>query len=804
MPDGQMHGIVEYIRGLVVAPDLASLTDSDLLERFRVQRDESAFEALVRRHGPMVLGLCRRILHDPQDAEDAFQATFLVFVRKSGSIAKPELLGNWLYGVASRTARVARKAAEKRRAKEDKAVPHEQRAEASLWQEFQPFLDYELSRLPAKYRVPVILCHLEEKSRHEAAQALGVPEGTLSSRLARARTLLAQRLARRCPTLTGGALFAGLGPQATAAALPASLVQTTVKAGMRVLGGRALSAGLVSAQVALLSEGVVRAMFLTKLKIIATIVCLGGLLTLGIGTVASRSLGTGDETSKAAGAPKDESSPLVKLALETARTVTDPEAKLRVLLRVAAVQFKTGDLTGARKTRQEAFEFAKSFAVGIPRADALLKVAWSQIEAKDRSAVVETLKHAEQAVTPIEGESERPTWLARLIGAQATAGDYEGGLRTLAKGEGFQGTLLSQFGFQLNTENKEAARKAITQAQALVKFEDKRSSERTNGLSGVAYALLKVGDLNQALETAAKLGNEQDGCLEIIAAAQARDGDIAGAVRTAKSIQQDDAKADALEAIARAQAKAGDLTAARSTVKEVRELVEKLQQAEIGRQAERGRPRRQPFFPSPEFSKLSMLQARIAFTQLLLGDKSGALVTAASITSDLQKADALLEMGRNRLTAGKPNEPREMLVAASEAAQRAVPAGPQRYWPAQNAKAARLQLIAREQVKVGDIKEAFKTANSIPTDQAMDDALAAIAPAQAEAGDRKGALDTIARIRAETSKATALEGVAEILVQTGHEKDAVDLAAKQASSVHKAYALLGVVLGKTKVKAPKE
>jgi RNA polymerase sigma factor (sigma-70 family) len=796
MPDGQMHGVVEYIRGLVVAPDLASLTDSDLLERFEVQRDGSVFEALVRRHGPMVLGLCRRILHDPQDAEDAFQATFLVFVRKSGTIAKPELLGNWLYGVAFRTARVARAAAEKRRAKEAKAVPREQRAEASPWQEFQPFLDHELSRLPAKYRIPVILCHLEEKSRYEAAQALGVPEGTLSSRLARARTLLARRLARRCPTLTGGALLAGLGPQATAAALPAALVQTTVKAGMCVLGGRALTAGVVSAQVALVSEGVVRAMFLTKLKIIAAIVCLGGLLTLGVGTVASRSLGTGDESSKVTVASKGESSPLLNQALEAARTVTDPEAKLRVLLRIASVQHKTGDTAGARKTRQEAFELSKGFAAGIPRADALLKVAWSQIDAKDRTAVFETLKQAEQAVTPIEGESERPTWLARLIGAQATAGDYEGGLRTLAKGEGFQGTLLSQFGFQLNIDNKEAARKALTQAQALVKFEDKHESERTNGLSGVAYALLKLGNLDQALETAAKLGKEQDSCLEIIASAQARDGDVAGAVHTAKGIQQDDAKADALDAIARAQAKAGDLAAARTTLGEVRGLADKLQQAEIGRL------QRQPF-PNPQF-RFSLLQARIAPTQLLLGDKSGALVTAASITSDLQKADALLEMGRNRVTAGKPTEAREMLIAASEAAQRAVPAVPQRVRPAQNAKAARLQLIAREQVKAGDIKEAFKTANSIPTDQAMDDALAGIAPAQAEAGDRKGALETIARIRDETSKATALEGVAEKLVQTGHEKDAVDLAAKQASPVHKAYALLGVVLGNAKPKAPKE
>src|SRR5262249_7898076 len=159
---------------------------------------------------------------------------------------------------------------------------------------------------------------------------------------------------------------------------------TTVKAGRCVMGGRAVTAGVVSARVALLSEGVVRAMFLTKLKIIAAIVCLGGLLTLGVGAVASRSLGTGDEASKVTGVSKDESSPLLKQALEAARTVTDPEAKLRVLLRIATVQYKTGDLDGAKKTRHEAFELAKSFPNGKARADALDSVAGVQIEVKDR------------------------------------------------------------------------------------------------------------------------------------------------------------------------------------------------------------------------------------------------------------------------------------------------------------------------------------------------------------------------------------------------------------------------------------
>jgi hypothetical protein len=220
--------------------------------------------------------------------------------------------------------------------------------------------------------------------------------------------------------------------------------------------------------------------------------------------------------------------------LETTKDITDAQVKLRVLLRIASVQDRTGDPAGARKTRQEALELARGFAAGSPRVEALLMVVQSQIEAKDRSAVFETLKQAEQAVAAIEGENEKPTWLARLMDAQATAGDYEGGLRTLAKGGNFQGNLLAGFCFQLNIENKEAARKAVTQALAMVKFEGEQAAgQRISGLSGACFALAKVGELDQALETA-KAGKEQDRCLQAIAAVQAGDGDIAGAARTAK------------------------------------------------------------------------------------------------------------------------------------------------------------------------------------------------------------------------------------------------------------------------------
>jgi RNA polymerase sigma factor (sigma-70 family) len=794
MPDGELHAVVDFIHGLVVDPDLASQTDTELLNRFLTNRDENAFEALVRRHGPMVLALCRRILRDPQDAEDAFQAAFLVFVRKAASITKPQLLGNWLYGVASRTARAGRAAAEKRRVKEAEAVPHEQPAQESPWQELQPFLDRELNRLPAKYRIPLVLCHLQEKSRQEAAQALGLPEGTLSSRLARGRALLAQRLMRWCPSVAGEVFLAALGKQAIAA----PLVQATTKAGMSVLAGQPINTGLVSAQVALLSQGVLRSMLMTKLKIAAVVLCVGSLLACAVGTAVSRGFRPEDDSPAAVGASKSPSDSLMNQVLETTKNITDAQAKLRVLLRIASVQDTTGDPAGARKTRHEALELAKGFAAGIPRVDALLMVAQSQMEAKDRTDVFDTLKQAEQAVTAVKGESEKPTWLARLVIAQATAGDYEGGLRTLAKGGNFQGNLLQFFGNHLNTEDKKAARKAITQALALVKFEGERAEvQRINGLSGACYALVKAGDVDQALKTAAKMGKEQDRCLQAIVVAQTGDGDLAGAVRTAKGIQQDDFKVDALDAIVLAQAKAGDLTSARSTLNEVRKLVEKLQQAEMKGFGEF----RQQRFPTP---RLDQLQVRIALSQLQLGDKSGALVTVAAIESDLPKARALLQMGMNRRKAGKPTEAREMLLAASQNAQRVVPAVRRGGWPSKSEKAAVLGFIAREQAKAGDIKEAFRTADTIPTDHAMDDALAGIAPAQAEAGDLKGALETVARIRDETSKADALDDLAQVLARAGHEKDALALAAEQKSPAVKARVLLGVIVGKAKAKPPKQ
>src|SRR5271170_4507596 len=196
MTISRLNSVLHHLRD-----GLATIGPSDgqLLERFLARRDENAFDALVRRHGPMVLGVCRRVLRNSHDAEDAFQATFLVLVRKAASIALRDLLANWLYGVAHQTALKARATAARRKQRERQVaeMPETAVAKENLWQDLQPLLDEALSRLPDKYRRVIVLCDLEGKTRKEAAQQLVCPEGTVAGRLARARAMLARRLAQR-------------------------------------------------------------------------------------------------------------------------------------------------------------------------------------------------------------------------------------------------------------------------------------------------------------------------------------------------------------------------------------------------------------------------------------------------------------------------------------------------------------------------------------------------------------------------------------------------------------------------------
>ena len=232
--------LLRYIRDLTDADEAGEGSDRELVQRFADGRDEAAFTALVRRHGALVLGVCRRVLRHEQDAEDAFQASFLVLARRAATVRPRELLGNWLYGVAYRTAMKARTMNARRRTREGRAAikPTAEASTEDGCEELLPLLDEALSRLPDKYRVPVVLCDLEGKSRKEVARQLGLPEGTVGSRLARARAILAQRLTQRGVALSGGALAAVLCQESASAGVPASVVSSTIQAATLFAAGK--------------------------------------------------------------------------------------------------------------------------------------------------------------------------------------------------------------------------------------------------------------------------------------------------------------------------------------------------------------------------------------------------------------------------------------------------------------------------------------------------------------------------------------------------------------------------------------
>jgi RNA polymerase sigma factor (sigma-70 family) len=284
MATGPLSSVIRHLRRAALLHEGGEASDGQLLECFLARRDEAAFEALVRRHGPMVLGVCARVLRNRHDAEDAFQATFLVLARKAPSLRQPELVGNWLYGAAYRAALETKAANASWRARERQVREMPERealAETDVWQDLRPLLDQELNRLPDKYRVPVVLCELEGRKRKEVARQLRIPEGTLSSRLATARRMLAQRLARHGLALAGAALTTALSQAAASARVPSALVVSTARAATGVAAGQAAAAGLVSARVAALTEGVLKAMFLTKLKSATATSLLAGVL-LGV------------------------------------------------------------------------------------------------------------------------------------------------------------------------------------------------------------------------------------------------------------------------------------------------------------------------------------------------------------------------------------------------------------------------------------------------------------------------------------------------------------------------------------------
>lgn len=316
MAAGTLTKMVDRLRATSQRKVAAFVSDGQQLERFIASRDEAALAELIRRHGPMVFGVCCRILANHADAEDAFQATFLVLVRKAPQVVPRELVGHWLYGVARRTALCAKKSSVRRRESFGGMVDMPCPKPPGLGSELLAVLDEELARLPEKYRVPIVLCELEGRTLKQAAQQLALPEGTLASRLHRARAMLTARMKRHDTKLVAGSLTALLSGQANGI-VPAGLMSTTAKSGAAFAIGAGTFVG-ITAHVAQLTEGVLKLMLLTKIKtassaVIAIAMLVGGGVAIHAATRLSPTINDDPPVAKAQPEKKADAKPVSRL-----------------------------------------------------------------------------------------------------------------------------------------------------------------------------------------------------------------------------------------------------------------------------------------------------------------------------------------------------------------------------------------------------------------------------------------------------------------------------------------------------------
>jgi RNA polymerase sigma factor (sigma-70 family) len=321
MARNQLGTVLDFIRAALGARASGDTTDADLLERFSALRDEAAFTVIFERYGALVLSVCRRVLSNAEDADDAFQAAFLVLFRKARSIRKSASLASWLHGVAYRVSLEARTRAGRRQThvKRAESMGQADPADEAGARELRSILDQELEQLPEKYRAPLVLHYLAGKTKEETAQQLGWSEGTVSGRLARARDLLRSRLTRRGLALSGSALSAALSQEAAVASVSSVLASSTVSLVTLCAVGEA-AAGARAARILALTERVVHTMFLTKLKIATAVLLVAAAVGLGAGGLFYQAQADPPEdrpqpqppTASAAGTLQDQPAPVKK------------------------------------------------------------------------------------------------------------------------------------------------------------------------------------------------------------------------------------------------------------------------------------------------------------------------------------------------------------------------------------------------------------------------------------------------------------------------------------------------------------
>jgi len=818
MAADQLSKVIRHLRTILEKQEVTRCPDTDLLERYVRHHDEVAFEALVRRHGPLVFGACRRILRNHADAEDAFQATFLVLVRKASSLRSPEMLASWLYAIACRTALEARRAAAIRRVKEA-SLPARTEAQEDAHADLRALLDQELERLPAKYRAAVVVCDLQGKTRKESARQLGWPEGTVAGRLARGRSMLARRLARHGVVLSAVAIAGALAETASADFMPPMLVALTVKAaalkaGISTAAGSTIAGSFASAKAIKLSETVIKMMLLSKVKVVLSALALTFVVGFSVQGVISHRLGAAAEGPAAGGPTKlvalvgeeQEGKALLQKAIEAATAVVDDETRVAILLQIGYAQLRLGERTEALATAAKALAIVKTLDAKLRKVTVQLEIASLQDEAGDKKARRATIESAEQTALTLLEPFEKGNGLLKVVGWQTLFAEYEEALRVAAESGEYQGGALGMSLAHTITlsikknGNVAAAREALQKAVAIAKTLDSGRASQT--LGNIAEAQARIGQLQDAMQTVEAIapfeknpagqGIGKLNALRGIARAQAGTGDWQGALKTYAGLTTYGGNYDILADIATAQIKAGKRPEALKTIEELWRMAS---------ETEKEKKKAQEDLPAKINGKIVILEAK-------LGNLDAALKTVATLKSSFEKAQAYLAIGKAQTELGKKAEARKTLrrAAGAAAAVLSYPAGSL----GRNSPNARsgspvevpeyrkfnlLSQIAVAQARAGDSEEAAVTLEDITSDEYS--GLYLVLQAMAEAGDFENARQMLPKIKKMAERGYALDDLTRLMTKAGQEKSALALATQQTSPALKAFALLGILAGKT-------
>ena len=803
MPREPTTSALRDLRALFDAATTAGLSDEQLLRRYADRRAgvgvvgaDAAFATLVDRHGPMVWGVCRRALGNAHEAEDAFQATFLVLARRADAVRVDGSLGRWLHGVASRVASRARADGLRRLARERRAATGEPSSHPPDLErdELLAALDEELGRLPEKYRSPMVLCHLEGLTYAGAAEQLGCPPGTIKGRLAKGRELLRARLARRGLGLpasaTGALILPGAGP-----AVPPSLAESTARLGPAIARPAAVAG--VSTSVLTLAKGVIRTMILMRwakiLALLAPASAPVGFWFLAAGPApkvveAPTARAKGPAPGAGRVAPDEPGRPTSAIAVplpgrddlrDLLRRVAgeaiaiaskQPQPSSWTLTTIAKAQASAGDSAGAKETFAVAAREAGGDFGGQPYAWNLWRVGHSQAEAGLRDDARPTLRRALETTPGVIRDFDKDWWslktLAAIVKEQAGIGDRDEARRTADRLKAFAAELFAKS----ETSNaEEVVAPQIAGALAAVDdfdgvFKRAGAFQHTDRVIGeAALAATKYLDRAQARrfieEAVARMAgitsaDQKYMGLGDLAEARALIGDFEGAKASARSIGVGPNRADydmtdgqpyALLRVAGVQRKAGQVEPARETLREAYRII-------IDHPKMRG----------PEGRLL-----QVAMGQDMAGDIEGALRTAESMPEG-RRAETLAMIARSQAIAGKGGEARKTIDRALADARtnvKAPPAPNPEVVPSARAKpfppdTSAMMQLAEIQAMAGDPVEALKSLGAIVDENYRRFALEKIVTARAAAGDVKGALDlAIKDARTTEERRSALEGV---------------------------------------------